>query len=82
MTAAAQGLARELLRRTPLPPGAAPDALHIAIAAYHGIDYLLTWNCKHLANAEIRPRVERTCNALGFRPAVMCTPSELMGGEG
>ena len=49
----AERLARELLRQTPLPPAAAPDALHIALAACHGMDYLLTWNCKHLGTASI-----------------------------
>ncbi|MBN2494845.1 MAG: type II toxin-antitoxin system VapC family toxin [Deltaproteobacteria bacterium] len=80
-TEEAQALALDLLRETPLPPPATPDALHIALAVVHGMDYLLTWNCRHLANAELRPRIERTCKALGFRPAVMCTPAELMGGE-
>jgi hypothetical protein len=79
VTSEAQQLGRELLLRTPLPRKAAADALHIALSAYHGMDYLLTWNCAHLANAEIRPRVERTCAMLGFRPAVLCTPAELMG---
>ncbi len=79
VTAAVQELARKFISSTPLPPRAAPDALHIALAAYHGMDYLLTWNCAHLANAELRPRVERASRALGYRPPVLCTPAELMG---
>lgn len=52
-----------------------------ATAACHGVDYLLTWNAAHIANAEYRPRVERTCRAHGYEPPVLCTPNELMGEE-
>ena len=44
-----------------------------------GVDYLLTWNAAHIANAECRPRAERTCRAHGYEPPVLCTPDELMG---
>jgi predicted nucleic acid-binding protein len=73
-------LSRALLTRGPLPSKAAADALHIAIAAVHGVEYLLTWNCKHIANAEMRPMIERVCREQGFEPPVLCTPEELMGG--
>ena len=56
-------------------------ALHISTAACHGVEYLLTWNSKHIANAEYRPRVERICRNAGYEPPVLCTPDELMGGE-
>lgn len=72
-------LARRLLQAVGLPPQAGADALHIASAACHGVDYLLTWNAAHIANAEYRPRVERTCRAHGYEPPVLCTPDELMG---
>jgi len=72
-------LAQYLAREAGLPPKAAADALHIAIAAYHGVDYLLTWNSAHIANAELRPRVETLCRARGVEPPVLCTPDELMG---
>jgi predicted nucleic acid-binding protein len=72
-------LARHLAREAGLPPKAGADALHIAIAAYHGVDYLLTWNSAHIANAELRPKVEALCRARGFEPPVLCTPDELMG---
>jgi predicted nucleic acid-binding protein len=72
-------LAAALSERVPLPPRAAADAAHIAIAAYHGIDFLLTWNSAHIANAELRPRIEEVCRQRGFRPPVLCTPDELMG---
>ena len=80
VTHQAQDLARQLLGRTSLPPRAAADVLHIALAACHGMDFLLTWNCTHLANAELRPRIDRACWDLGFRPVMLCTPPELMGG--
>ena len=72
-------LAVSLSERVPLPPRAAADAAHIAIAAYHRIDFLLTWNSAHIANAELRPRIEDICRQRGFRPPVLCTPDELMG---
>lgn len=73
------GLAKGILKSAGLPEQAGADALHIAIAAFHGMDYLLTWNSKHIANAEYRHRVEQTCRRAGFEPPVLCTPDELMG---
>ena len=75
----AHALKRELLRRTPIPSKAETDALHIAIAAVHGVDYLLTWNCKHIANAVMLPMVYDVCRAAGYEPPFVCTPPELMG---
>lgn len=74
-------LAKSILKSAGLPQQAGADALHIAIAAFHGMDYLLTWNSKHIANAEYRHRVEHTCRRAGFEPPVLCTPDELMGGD-
>jgi hypothetical protein len=62
------------------PPRALGDAAHLAIAAVHRVDYLLTWNCAHLANAELRKRLERINDALGEYTPTICTPEELMGG--
>jgi len=73
-------LAATLVREAGLPPKAGVDALHIATAACHGVEFLLTWNSKHIANAEYRPRVERSCRKAGYEPPVLCTPDELMGG--
>jgi predicted nucleic acid-binding protein len=78
---AAIQLAEILVRDAGLPKKAGADALHIATAACHGVQYLLTWNSKHIANAEHRPRVERSCRNAGYEPPVLCTPDELMGGE-
>jgi hypothetical protein len=62
-----------------LPPHAFPDAAHIAVAAVHGMDFLLTWNCKHLANAQIARRIALVCDKVGCKMPVICTPEELMG---
>ena len=73
-------LAADLVKKHALPMKAAQDALHIAIACVNGIDYLLTWNCKHIANAQMRSKIEQTCRSAGFEPPVICTPEEM--GEG
>lgn len=70
-------LGRNLLREAALPSKATADALHIALAAVHGMDILLTWNCAHIANATMRPKIEAICRASGFEPPVICTPLEL-----
>src|SRR5439155_12006230 len=70
-------LADALLRDVPLPQKAAADALHIATAAVHGMQYLLTWNCTHIANVVFRPQIEAVCRAAGYEPPLICTPEEL-----
>jgi predicted nucleic acid-binding protein len=80
VTPAARELAARLLLEAGLPAKANADALHIAVCAANGIDYLLTWNCTHLANAVMMPRVNRICRAAGFEPPYICTPQELMVG--
>jgi hypothetical protein len=77
-----EALARSLLDQGVLPERAAEDALHIAIASVHGIDYLLTWNCRHIANAEIQRVVRAVCLAKGYDAPIVCTPAELMGDQG
>lgn len=74
----AEALAGRLLARAALPEKARLDALHIAVAAIHGMDYLLTWNCRHIANAVKRPLIEVICRAEGYEPPIICTPLELM----
>ena len=61
-----------------LPPKARLDAVHVAVAAVNGMDYLLTWNLRHLANAALRGKIERVCRDAGTVPPVICTPEELM----
>jgi len=75
-TANAALLARDLVRAGDLPPKAMVDAFHIAVAAVHGLDYLLTWNCRHIANVEMRGRIEGTCRSHGIEPPAICTPVE------
>ena len=52
----------------PYPQKAEVDTLHIATTAVHGIDYLLTWNCKHIANATMRLKIESICKSCGYEP--------------
>ena len=72
-------LAESLARAVPLPSRAAADAVHIATAAVHGMQYLLTWNCRHIANAEIAARLADLCEELGYEMPALCTPEQLMG---
>jgi hypothetical protein len=70
-------LAEKLVRSHAVPKKAAQDALHIAIACVNGMDYLLTWNCKHIANAKMRSKIEKVCRDSGYAPPIICTPEEL-----
>ena len=81
-TEEATRLAQALVDRVPLPERAAVDALHVAIAAVHGVDYLLTWNCTHIANATLRDPIESVCRENGYEPPAICTPDELLAEEG
>ena len=76
-TEAAIILAEELVRSHSLPEKAADDALHIAIAAHQKIPYLLTWNCRHMANATMRSAIEAVCTSKGYKVPIICTPEEL-----
>jgi len=71
-------LAAELIRGGGVPEKAKIDALHIAVASVHGMDYLVSWNCTHIANATMRGRIEAICRGAGFDPPVICTPLELV----
>lgn len=73
-------LAERLLEFRSLPAKARVDALHIGIATVHGMEYLLTWNCKHIANAHTRNRINAVCRECGYEPPIMCTPEELTEG--
>ncbi len=72
-------LAEQLITKGPLPRKAETDAAHIAIAATNGVDYLLTWNLRHIANAEMQESIRLVCQRAGFRLPVICTPEELLG---
>ncbi len=73
-------LAEALLDHESLPRKAELDAYHVAVSAVNGINYLLTWNCTHIANAVIRPKIEAVCRLQGYEPPIICTPSELLEG--
>ncbi len=79
LTETAAEFAEILVAEGPLPRKAALDALHIAVAVSGGIEYLLTWNFAHLANATIRNQIERKCRSKGYEPPIICTPEELLG---
>jgi hypothetical protein len=71
-------LAKRLLRDEIIPAVAADDATHVGLAAAHQMDFLLTWNCKHINNHNIRARIQRACEAVGLACPDICTPAELM----
>ena len=73
-------LSKALLHGKALPAKALDDALHIAVSAVHGVDYLLTWNFRHIDNAETKPIIRDICAAHGYTCSEICTPQALMGG--
>ncbi|MGA2260727.1 MAG: type II toxin-antitoxin system VapC family toxin [Acidobacteriota bacterium] len=75
----ALALAQTIVNSGCMPETAGADALHVAIAAVNGMDYLLTWNCTHINNAEILTKLERACSNSGYRCPVVCTPEQLLG---
>ena len=77
-TAEAQELAERLVSAGAVPEEAMRDAAHIGIAAANGVEYLVTWNFRHIANAVTRPRIEFVCRQAGFESPVICTPEELL----
>ncbi|MCA9428676.1 MAG: type II toxin-antitoxin system VapC family toxin [Candidatus Omnitrophica bacterium] len=74
-------LASTLIETHSLPKKASEDAMHIAVAAVHAVDFLLTWNCRHIANAHMRDAIEEVCREAGYKPPVICTPEELSHDE-
>ena len=74
-------IADEIMSRAILPEKARTDALHIATVAHHRIQYLLTWNCRHIANARILPRIHDVLIDLLIPVPVICTPEEMVGND-
>jgi len=72
-------LAAQLHSSSAIPSSEPRDAFHISIAATNGIEYLVTWNLKHIANAMTRGLIEQTCREFGYEPPRICTPDELLG---
>ncbi len=74
-------IANAIISRAILPPQASLDAFHIAMTAHHKIQYLLTWNCKHIANAVILPRIHEVLAELGYPIPIICTPGEMVNDD-
>ena len=74
-------LANLILANHLMPQKAGADAVHVAAAAIAGVNYLLTQNCKHIANAHELPRVYRLLEAQGYDQLLICTPTEFLAGE-
>ena len=72
-------LGSRILASGAIPRKAATDAAHIALAAVHGMDFLVTWNCVHIANAVIVRRLASVCREHAFECPTICTPEELLG---
>jgi hypothetical protein len=81
ITKATGDLIRKIMASGVLPPKAARDAAHVAVATTGGVDYLLTWNCRHIANAKIETRLRAVCESAGWRMPALCTPETLMSEE-
>jgi predicted nucleic acid-binding protein len=81
VTEEAVALAARLTEEHALPSEAGADALHIAVATVNGMDFLMTWNCRHIANVELLPAIRRTVEDHGYELPWVCTPEELLGGE-
>ena len=77
----AQRLAEALIADGGIPDAAQADALHVAVAAIHSIDYLLTWNCRHIDNAALKPVMRSVCAVAGYTCPEICTPMELLAGD-
>jgi predicted nucleic acid-binding protein len=74
-------IADEIMTRAILPRNARTDALHIAMVAHHRIQYLLTWNCRHIANATILPRIHKLLTDLSIPIPIICTPEEMINDD-
>jgi predicted nucleic acid-binding protein len=79
VTKTVEDLAAQFMARSNLPAKASDDAIHIALATVNRLDYLLTWNCKHIANAQIQKKLQQICSSFGCALPIICTPYELMG---
>jgi len=78
ITPEVEALAEALIQGHAVPASHPNDALHIALAAGHSVQYLVSWNFRHIVNASLRPAIERVCRGAGYDPPVICTPEELL----
>lgn len=81
VTKEAVELSKDMVARGIIPSKAAEDSLHISIATIHAMDFLLTWNCKHIANPEIQKRIALYLEEQGLFLPFICTPEELLGAD-
>lgn len=79
ITEAAEQLTERIIAARVIPAKALRDAIHIGMATAHGVEFLLTWNCRHIANATIQHRLREVCREAGFELPVICTPPGLLG---
>ena len=77
-SAEADILAEQLIDGNAIPKTEPRDAAHISLATVHGIEYLVTWNFKHIANPTTRTAIESICRRAGYDPPIICTPDELL----
>ncbi|MFO1430572.1 MAG: type II toxin-antitoxin system VapC family toxin [Candidatus Competibacteraceae bacterium] len=71
-------LAEAYFTATQLPERARADSYHLALASWHGLDYLVSWNCTHIVSGRVRMLVEEINATFGIRTPIICTPEELM----
>lgn len=74
----AEALTAAIVEARVMPEKAVRDAAHIAVATVHGVEYMLTWNCRHLANAQMLRRLAHICDEHGYMMPSVCTPEELL----
>ncbi len=74
-----RGRSESKVGRGLIPKKSIEDALHVAAATAEGMEFLLPWNCKHIANAEVFERLQSACLEMGYRMPTLCTPEQLMG---
>lgn len=79
LTEAVNRVAKAIMDSGLLPRRATRDAVHIAVSSVHGVDILLTWNCRHIANAAIMKELGATVRGCGYEIPILCTPEELLG---
>ena len=79
LTEAVSEVAKAIMASGLLPKKATRDAVHIAVASVHGVDFLLTWNCRHIANAAIMKELGEIVAQCGYEMPILCTPEELLG---
>jgi hypothetical protein len=82
LTEEVESLAEEYLHKLRLPRGAQLDVVHLACAVFYEMDYLLTWNCTHLANGLVIKRLQKANAVLGRATPIIATPEELLTSPG